>query len=300
MKTPENAMQALSKSFSPDQVKQRQGGMNRQTGKPEIYNYVTAETVLARLREVFGIDFDMDVPGLENGLDRFVITAGNKTEVVVPVRLTYMGTDGERHSVVGFGSKDLKGTDIGDSFKAAQSKAAKSAAKALGVPIDGGEQDDDSEEEIAEPAKPNRPAKPEGAAGGPNKPAKPAAKPNKPAPKEDLAPSDDDETDDADEEEAAEPEKPAAKPNKPGKPSKPEPKEEAATAADDEGEYDGVTFKLNADGEPLCTECGDAVQEMEDDDGELHTVEKLLELAINEMGYKRPICAGCISEMDEE
>ena len=136
----------LADSFEPHQVKKRDGDWNGKLGRREIYSYVDAEAVVARLRKVLGLRFRIEVPGLENGPAHFIVSRDNgKHEYIVGVKLYHWDAEIQQWiDVPGVGGKTIDAKkDMGDAFKAALSKAVKSAAKLLGVPIDGGVEEDE-------------------------------------------------------------------------------------------------------------------------------------------------------------
>lgn len=147
----------LSEPFSPEKVKRRVGGFNPSTGQNEVYDYISADDVLERLRTVFGATFSVRVTH-DNVMDN---KNSQKKFIVIGVELSYVDQSGTRHSAAGFGGKDIT-SDPGSDYKAALSKAVKSASKVWGVPIDGGletpETEDDSTSSSDSSRTPPRPS----------------------------------------------------------------------------------------------------------------------------------------------
>jgi hypothetical protein len=310
----QDRVNALQAPFRSNQVLERQGVFNRSTGKTEIYKYVTAEDVFERLREVFGTSFSTRIPGLaEQGINGFVVDTGSAREVVVPVELSWFdGETGMTHSVVGWGSKETKGTDVGGAFKAATSKAVKSAAKVIGVPIDGGEfepGDEDEDEAPAATARPAAPNKPAQFGGGGAAPVPPRPAPPKAAPAKVAESSDAEEPVAEEKPKRPEPPKGPAKSTPPvagaAAPTRPAPPKAApAPVVADESEQQDEEGQGEEDdegaegGEFMCTECQGQITDSVDADGVEWTAQELVAATSEPDVFGRAICAECMVELN--
>jgi hypothetical protein len=139
---------ALSAPFSSEQVK-----------KKGAEPYVPIEYVMARLHAVFGPRISVTVPGSENGVAQYMVQRLHEgkqhptgfqylTEIVLPVRVVIYDEEQEREIVLeGFGSKIYNAfkKDIGEAFRSAKSTGIKNAVKALGIPLDGGSEENEDD-----------------------------------------------------------------------------------------------------------------------------------------------------------
>lgn len=304
----------LSAPFKVEQVKTRLGSFNPNTGTNDSYSYVSADDVLDRLRDVFGASFSSEY-AFEKVLPN---KDGRKTYVVIGVELAYYDEAGKQHKALGIGGKDITG-DPGADYKAALSKAVKSAAKLWGVPVDGGLEDEEVEGAVITtptgsppPPKPagSPPApKPAGAAAAPppkpaGTPAPAAAKPAAPTPAAGTAvtppkPPAPKPTATA---EAAAP-APAAKPKPPAPVPAPEDmnlnvEQDAEEEDEDQPTADGEEFEL--DGDDLsddaapCNDCGGEITDDKDTNNNVMSAEYITQVTLENFGV--PVCAACVRE----